>query len=95
MLSPSLKGTHWEFILMILMTAQFPMYAVLLAYTKGSRRIVVAMIILLVHTVVAVIALHLYESAKPGYGVLLPPVAIQQSLAADGAIACFSSSFFP
>jgi hypothetical protein len=95
LLAPSLKDTHWEFLLMILMTAQFPVYALLIAYTKGARRNIVGIIIPLVHTVVAVIALQLYESSKPGYGVLLPTVAIQQSLAADGAIACFSSNLFP
>jgi hypothetical protein len=72
MLVPSLKDTSWEFILMILMTAQFPGYALLLAYTKGTRRNVVAIIIPLVHTAVAVIALQLYESSKPRYGALLP-----------------------
>jgi hypothetical protein len=95
MLAPWLKNTPWEFILMILMTAQFPVYALLLAYTKGTRRNIVGTIIPLVHTVVTVFALQLYESSKPRYGVLLPPVAIQQSLTADGAIACFSSSLVP
>jgi len=80
MLSPSLKGTHWEFLLMILMAAQFPVYALLLAYTKGTRQNVVGIIIALVHTVVAVIALQLYESSKPGYGVLLPAVASNKAL---------------
>ena len=65
MLAPSLKDTHWEFLLMILITAQFPVYALLLAYTKGARRNLMGMIIPLVHTVVAVIALQLYESSKP------------------------------
>ena len=65
MLAPSLKDTHWEFLLMILITAQFPVYALLLAYTKGARRNLVGMIIPLVHAVVAVIALQLYESSKP------------------------------
>ena len=94
LLAPSLKDTRWEFILIILMAAQFPVYALLLAYTKGTRRNLAGMIIPLVHSVVAVIALQLYESSKPGYGVLLPTVAIQQSLVVDGAIACFSRDLF-
>jgi len=74
---PSLKDTRWEFIPMILLLAQFPVYALLLAYS-GRRRNIVATVIPLVHTVAAVIALQVYESSKPRYGLLLPTVAIEQ-----------------
>jgi hypothetical protein len=78
MLAWSLKGTHWPFVLMILMTAQFPVYALLLAYTKGTRRNVVGTIIPLVHSLVAVIALQLYESSGPRPNRMLSTVPIQQ-----------------
>ena len=75
---PSLKDTRWEFVSMILMVAQFPAYALLVAYTKGARRNIVLTVIALVHTIAAVIAVQVYESSKPRYRLLLPTVAIQQ-----------------
>jgi hypothetical protein len=74
---PSLKDTRWEFISMILLVAQFPVYALLIAYSR-RRRNLVATVIPLVHTVAVVIALQVYESSKPRYGLLVPTVAIQQ-----------------
>ena len=74
---PSLKDTRWELISMTLLLAQFPLYALLLAYS-GRLRNVVAILIPLIHTVAAVIALQVYESSKPRYGLLLPVAAIQQ-----------------
>ena len=77
LVAPSVKDTRWEFIAMILLLAQFPIYAFVVAYS-GRRRNVVAIVVLLAHTVAAVIALQVYESFKPRYGLLLPTVAIQQ-----------------
>ncbi|HEX6186461.1 MAG TPA: hypothetical protein VFZ40_00160 [Pyrinomonadaceae bacterium] len=73
-----LENTRGQFIATVLMAVQFPAYALLVAYTKGTRRNVVSTIVPIIHTVVAVIALQIYESSKPRYGVLLPMTAIQQ-----------------
>ena len=89
LVAPSLKDTRWEIIAMILMVAQFPVYALLVVYTKGLRRNIVLTIISILHTVAAVIALQVYESSQPRYGLLLPVVAIQ-ALEAD-ALECWLS----
>jgi len=75
LVSPSLKDTHWEFLALILLLAQFPAYALIIAYS-GRRRSLVAIVILLAHMVAAVIALQVYESSR--YGLLLPTLATQQ-----------------
>jgi hypothetical protein len=77
LVSLSLKYTPWEFISMSLLLIQFPIYALMFAYS-GQRRNFVAIVIVLAHTVAAVIALRVYESSKARYGLLLPTVAIQQ-----------------
>lgn len=84
LVSLSLKDTRWEFISMSLLLIQFPAYALLIAYS-GRRLIVVAIVIVLAHTVAAVIALRVYESSKPRYGSLLPTVAIQQLVGPETA----------
>ena len=72
----ALKDTRWEFIATILLLAQFPAYALLIAYS-GRRRYFVSIVIVLAHAVMAFVALRVYESSKPRYGLLLQ-AAIQQ-----------------
>ena len=77
LVAPSVKDTRWQFVPMTLLLAQFPVYALLIAYSSGRRNLVVTLISL-VHTVAAVMAVQVYESSKPRYGLLLPTVATQQ-----------------
>jgi len=67
---PSLKDTRWEFVSMILLLAQFPMYALLVSYS-ARRRFVIGIVLPFLHAVAAVAALHIYDASKPRYGLLL------------------------
>ena len=67
---PSLKDTGWEFVSMSLLLAQFPVYALLVS-CSARRRILIAIVLLFLHAVAAVAALHIYGASKPRYGFLL------------------------
>ena len=64
---PSLKDTRWEFVSMILLLAQFPVYALLVSYS-ARRRFLVAIVLLFLHAVAAVAALRIYDASKPRSG---------------------------
>jgi len=76
---PSLKDTRWEFVSMIVLVAQFPVYALLVWYSTRLRPFV-AILLLFVHAVAAVAALRIYDASKPSYGLLLAAAPPNTSL---------------